>query len=197
MGRFSMIEIWHVTVPHPTTTSSSFIWDNISHLLRFGPSFFLAHLCRFLHIFRCSESPRHDDQDNFIFDFLSFSSIQKIWICVVVVGGFFLIYKKKMRRREKSYYAGWSRLTMEGKLSVIIYIFRDFIRFFLIGWDGEGCNFYLFIYFLFCWLARDIDRPARSYNGNKWRKSLGRVWLGLDGWRRISANSNVRHHVDE
>lgn len=90
---------WDLTChspPHPTTTSSSFIWYNISHFLRFGPSFFLGSLMSFtVHLFRCSESPRHDDQDNSIFDFLSFSSIPKIWICVVVVGGFFKLIKKK------------------------------------------------------------------------------------------------------
>jgi hypothetical protein len=40
---------WDLTChsPHPTTTSSSFIWYNISHLLRFGPSFFLGSLMSF------------------------------------------------------------------------------------------------------------------------------------------------------
>jgi hypothetical protein len=155
MGRFSMIEIWHVTAPHPTTTSSSFIWYNISHLLRFGPSFFLAHLCRFLHLFRCSESPRHDDQDNSIFDFLSFSSIQKIWICVVVVGGFFKLIKKNAETGKEL--LRWLIASHHGEETVghNLYFswlfFLDFYSFFLIGWDGGGCNFYLFIFYFVDW----------------------------------------------
>lgn len=69
-----------------------------------------------------------------------------------------------MRRREKSYYADWSRLTMERKLSVVIYIFRDFfflifIRFFFF-WSGEMEEVVIFIYLFFILLTGPRHRPS-------------------------------------
>ena len=129
----------------------------ISHL----PFLFLYVMSRFSAFILLPSALKHDG-DNLLF---------------LLLFGF--SFKKFYSEKVGSWYYTRVWSLKERKLSVIIYIFLLFL--FVYFHQGEmvwRCNFYLFFV---DW--PDIDRPATSYNGNKWRKSLGRVLLGLVGWQ--------------